>query len=398
MNKLIAACLMVLSSVALAAGFQLDVASARATGMGGAVTADVSDPSAIYFNPSGIAGHKGLDVSAGITAIIPMINFTNAQTGTATSTPFSLLPPPNFHVAYGITEDLALGVGVFVPFGASVIWPDGWEGESKAKSSSLQTFDINPTIAYRLHPRLKIGLGFQAVRGTVQIERGLNFVDSKGGVLLGGGAWGYGWNAGVQIEVVEKYLKFGATYRSAVTMNFTGQAHFTNVPVEFQGLLYDQPITADVTLPAQANFGFSYTPMEKLRFGLDFHYTEWSAFPELAIKFKEPALTNPLAKSWLDEVSVHVGAEYDITKSVSARLGFVWDPTPTPALTLTPDLPDSTRVKICAGVGWRHDSGFSVDVGYQLVILTGATSYAPGFAGNYGGTAQVLGLNVGFKM
>ena len=153
-----------------------------------------------------------------------------------------------------------------------------------------------------------------------------------------------------------------------------------------------------MTLPAQANFGFGFTPTQKLRFGLDFHYTEWNAFPELAIKFENPVLTNPLAKNWQDQVSVHVAAEYDITHSVSARLGFVYDPTPTPAATLTPDLPDSTRIKVAAGVSWKHDSGFRVDFGYQFVALLGQDSYAPGFAGRYAGTAQVIGLNVGFRM
>ncbi len=398
MNKLTAACMMVLSSVAMAAGFQLDVAGAKATGMGSAVTALVDDASSIYYNPAGIAGHKGLDATVGITLIMPMLSFTHREDGNTTSTPFALVPPPNAHVSFGITEDLAIGVGLFVPFGASAAWPTGWEGDTKAHSSSLQTFDIQPTLAYRVHPRLKVGVGFDAIRGTVVIERALNFVDSTGGVKLGGAAWGYGWNAGVQISVVEKYLTVGATYRNQVKMKFTGKAHFSDVPVEFSGLLKDQSITATVNLPAQANFGFGFTPLEKLRFGLDFHYTEWTAFPELAINFENPALTNPLKKSWVDQVSVHFGAEYDVTKSVSARIGFVYDPTPSPAQTLTPDLPDSTRIKICAGVSWKHDVGLRVDFGYQFVLLMSQNSYAPGFEGTYSGTAQVIGLNVGFKI
>ncbi len=398
MNKLTAACMMVLSSAAMAAGFQLDVAGAKATGMGGAVTALVDDPSSIYFNPSGMAGHKGLDVSVGATLVIPMLSFTHADDGHVTSTPVSVLPPPNAHVVYGITEDLALGVGLFVPFGASVAWPKDWEGDSKAISSSLQTFDIQPTIAYRIHPRLKLGFGFDAVRGTVLIERALNFVDTKGSVKLGGATWGYGWNAGVIVDVVESYLTFGATYRSPVKMSFTGQSHFSDVPVEFSGLLKDQTITADVNLPAQANFGFGFTPTKRLRFGIDFHYTNWQDFPQLAINFENPALNNPLQKNWTDQVSFHLGAEYDITHSVSARLGFVYDPTPSPAQTLTPDLPDANRVKICAGVSWKHDSGFSVDFGYQFVALLAQNSLAPGFNGTYAGSAQVIGLNVGFKM
>ena len=398
MNKLTAAWMTLLSTVAFGAGFKLDLHGARATGMGAAVTAFIDDPSALYYNPAGISGRSGFQVQAGVHLIVPMLNFTHAADGDVTSSPLGVSPPPHAHLTFGITDDLAIGVGVFSPFGASGNWPLDWEGRFKAQRSSLQMFDINPTLAYRIHPRLKLGVGFNAVRGTVMIERALNFVDSEGAVSLGGGTWGFGWNVGAQIEVVEKRLFFGASYRSPVTMKFEGNAHFSNIPVEFANRLKDQPIKAQVILPQQANFGLTLQPMDSLRLSLDAHYVEWSSFTELAIEFENPDLTVPLKKGWIDQVSVHVGGEYNVTKSVAVRLGFVYDPTPSPRGTLTPDLPDSTRLKITAGVGWQHQSGFGIDVGYQFVVLTGADSTAPGFQGRYAGTAQVLGLTLGYKM
>ncbi|MBS1148947.1 MAG: fadL [Myxococcaceae bacterium] len=398
MKKLTAAWMMLLSTVAFGAGFKLDVHGSRAIGMGGAVTAFIDDPSAIYYNPAGLAGRKGFEGQLGIALIIPMLNFTHAEDGNVTSTPFHVSPPPHGHFAYGITEDLAIGVGMFSPYGASSKWPPGWEGRFKALTSQLQIFDVNPTIAYRLHPRLKFGVGFNAVRGTVVIERNLDFIDSEGTVTLGGGTWGFGWNIGAQVEVVENRLFFGATYRSAVTMKFEGRAHFEGVPEEFGARLKDQPITAKVALPTQANFGLTFKPMDSLILSVDADYVEWSSFTDLTINFENPDLTVPLQKSWVDQVSVHVGGEFKPTSSVAVRLGVVWDPTPSPRSTLTPDLPDSTRVKITAGVGWQHKSGFGVDLGYQFVILTGSESFAPGFEGSYGGTAQVIGLTLGYKM
>ena len=398
MNKLTAAWMMLLSTVAFGAGFKLDVHGSRATGMGGAVTAFIDDPSAIYFNAAGIAGRKGLGFEAGVTLIVPMLSFTHAEDGDVTSSPLKVSPPPHGYVTFGITEDLAIGVGVFSPYGASGSWPTDWEGRFKAISSQLQMFDINPTIAYRMHPRLKLGVGFNAVRGTVTIERGLNFIDSEGTVILGGGTWGFGWNAGMQVEIVENHLFFGATYRSPVTMKFEGRAHFDNIPTEFAGRLKDQPITAQVILPTQANFGLTLQPMDNLRLSIDADYVEWSSFTELAITFENPDLTVPLKKGWVDQVSVHVGGEFSPTKSVAVRLGVVYDPTPSPRTTLTPDLPDSTRIKVTAGVGWQHESGVGVDIGYQFVALTGAQSIAPGFEGTYSGTAQVIGLTLGYRM
>jgi long-chain fatty acid transport protein len=398
MNKLTAACMTLLSTVALGAGFKLDVHSSRATGMAGAVTAFIDDPSAIYFNPAGIAGRAGFGAEAGMTLIIPMLRFTHAEDGEVTSSPLHVSPPPHGYFTFGITEDLAIGVGMFSPFGASGKWPTDWEGRFKAVSSQLQIFDINPTIAYRLHPRLKLGAGFNAVRGTVVIERALNFIDSEGSVVLGGGTWGFGWNVGAQIEIVENRLFFGATYRSPVTMKFEGRAHFDNVPTEFGARLKDQPITAQVILPTQANFGLMVQPLDNLRLTLDADYVEWSSFTDLTINFENPDLTVPLRKNWMDQVSVHIGGEFNPTRSVAVRLGFVYDPTPSPKGTLTPDLPDSNRIKITAGVGWKHDIGIGVDLGYQFVVLTGAESLAPGFNGTYSGTAQVIGLTLAYRM
>lgn len=398
MTRPIVAWLMLLSTAALGAGFKLDVHGSRATGMAGAVTALIDDPSAIYYNPAGLAGRAGFQAQLGVTLILPMINFSSSETGEVTAGPLALSSPPHLHLAFGITEDLAIGVGVFSPFGASGNWPTDWEGRFKAIKSQLQIFDVNPTIAYRLHPRLKLGAGFNAVRGTVLIERALDFGDTEGGVRLGGGAWGFGWNVGVQLEVVEKRLFFGGAYRGPATMNFEGNAHFDKVPVELGARIKDQPITAQVVLPTTANFGLTLVPMDTLKLSLDADYVEWSSFTELAIQFENPDLTVPLKKKWLDQVSVHVGAEYNVTRSVAARLGVVYDPAPTPLNTLTPDLPDSTRIKVTAGIGWQHQNGLGVDLGYQFVALTGAASTAPGFQGTYGGTAQVLGLTLSYKM
>ncbi len=398
MNKLTAACLILLSSVAFGAGFKLDVNGSRATGMGGAVTAFTDDPSSIYYNAAGISGRKGFGIQAGVSLIIPMINFTHADDGETTSGPIGVSPPPHGFITFGLTDDLAIGVGIFSPFGASGNWPADWEGRFKAIKSSLQVFDINPTLAYRVHPRLKLGVGFNAVRGTLTIQRALNFIDTEGNVILGGGAWGFGWNAGAQIEIVEKRFFFGATYRSPVTLKFEGRAHFSNVPVEFSNRLKDQEINGTVILPAQANFGLMLQPIDRLRLALDANYVEWSSFTDLTINFENPDLTVPLQKKWVDQVSVHFGGELDVSKSVSVRLGVVYDPTPAIRPTLTPDIPDSTRVKLTAGVGWKHDSGFGVDIGYQFVALTGAESTSPGFSGTYGGTAQVVGLTLTYRM
>jgi long-chain fatty acid transport protein len=389
---------LVTSFVTQAAGFQLDVGSARGIGMGDAVVATTDDAASLYYNPAGLAGRRGFDVSLGVGFIVPSISFRSDNTGTSTSTKSGVATPINAYVAYGFTDWLSIGVGLFNPYAAQANWPAGWEGAGLALSSNVQTFDINPSIAIAIHPRFKVAAGFQAMRGTVQIDRGFNFIDSTGQVSLGGAGWGYGWNFGFQVEVVEKIFTIGGSYRSGVQMDFTGRAHFTNIPVAFQSLLKDQPITSSVLMPETATFGIAIKPMASLRIGVQVSATTWNSFHDLTIKFEDPALTSPLPKNWESVASFAIGAEYDINPSFAVRIGYVYDPTPSPNATLTPDLPDTTRNKFSVGAGWTSGFGLSVDVAYQLVLLDSKNSTAPGFTGTYSGIAHVPALSLSYHL
>ncbi len=398
MNRNFFACVVLVSSSVLAGGFRLDGQDAQAMGMGNAVTASASGASSVYFNPAGLSGAKGFDALVGISLILPTVSFNSTASGESTSTKSSLSNPVNAYLSYGITDDLAVAVGFYTPFGASVLWPDRWEGSGRSLSSSVQTFDINPAVSYRLLGRLKLGVGLQIVRGTLFLERGLDFGDSQGKVQVGGASWGIGWTAGVQGEVVEKRLFLGASWKSAVSLAAKGRAHFVDVPAPFQSLLADQAVSADFTLPHVGTVGVTYAPTDSLRFGLDANLVMWSSFKKLEIAFENQALTNPLPKNWTNQVSVHLGGEYRPVEAFAVRLGAIYDPTGTPQDTLTPDLPDATRIRVSAGAGWKSTFGLYADLAYQLILLLPQRSTAAGMAGTYSGTAHVVALNVGFKI
>jgi long-chain fatty acid transport protein len=231
----------------------------------------------------------------------------------------------------------------------------------------------------------------------VYLARNLNFIDSQGSAELGGGAWGWGYNAGMQAEIIEHTLILGATLRSPIKMDFHGNAHFNNVPEELGGQLVDQPISASVNLPMSATVGIGLK-LKRVKLEADFTYVGWSTFKSLDVQFPQtPALSVPEPKSFWDVGAIALGAEIDVSRQVQVRLGFLWDPTPAPVQTLGPDLPDSTRLNFCAGVGWHHPSGFLVDFGFQFVALFNHQSTLPTLPGSYGGTAQVLTLTFGWR-
>ncbi len=397
--SLLAASLVFASTDARAAGFALDTQSPRTIGMAGAAAAMIDDSSAIFFNPAGIAQGRIIQMQASGTLILPSSTFTDTK-GASTTTPFNVVPTFQAYVSGGITKDFSAGIGFFTPYGLTIGWPSGWEGRSLITSASLATYQINPTLAYRLGP-VRIGAGVQIEPATVDLKRDLALPNGAfGSTEMGANAFGIGANVGVQVEAVKNVLSFGLAYRSTVVLNFEGNAHFDGIPEALAGTIHNQAATSRIVLPDTLTFGVAVRPIPQLVIDLDGVYYGWDYFRSIDINFpndKSGSLSTSQAKRWSSTANVHLGAELTLQNRWSVRLGAMVDPTPSPDDTLTPDFPDSTRLAFSIGGGYRHKSGLRVDLGYELVLLLSRTSTAPQLPGDYSGYANILSLGVGWE-
>ncbi|MCL2723980.1 MAG: outer membrane protein transport protein [Polyangiaceae bacterium] len=389
---------LLVSGRAWAAGTALDVQSGRGTGMAGAMTAAADDSSAIFYNPAGIARGRELDAQVGVSLIVPSFSFKDTS-GNKTTMPFYVVPPPHAYVSAGITENLSVGIGVFTPYGNIIKWPSGWEGSRVIQKMNLTTYDINPTVAYRYGP-VRVGVGLQIMRATVELQRDISYGEAQGSVDLGGGAWGVGANAGIQVDAIEKYLTIGATYRSAVRLNFNdGNAHFSNVPPELGTAIHDQKASTAITQPDQFAFGISGHPNKNLLVDAEVVWFGWSKFRTIDVNFPNDAsgqLAMHEPKNWHNTVNYRVGAEGILDEHWRIRGGLLIDPTPSPTSTALPDVPDATRLNLAIGGSYVHDTGIRVDAGYQLLVIMNQKSTAPALPGTYGGFVNILGISVGF--
>ncbi|WNG40900.1 transporter [Archangium violaceum] len=401
MKKTLMAVTLLAAGASQASGLAIDTQSGRATGMGSTGVASAKDSSAIFYNPAGILGVNKLDAQLGDALILVNLGFT--PEGGAEQSQNTVSPPPHAYFVYKFTEQLGAGVGVFTPFGANSRWPDDFVGRQIAIASSVTTFDINPTLGFAPVKWLRIGAGAQIVYGMVEVERRLVFGAGipEGSLQLTTDTWGFGFNAGVQADLVPGMLTLGATYRSRVGMDTEGDADFEGVPpglpAPIAASLVDQPVTLDVTMPATVGLGLAFSPTPRLTLAFDANWVEWSTIQELLFQFQTvPALSEPAPKRWSDRWNFHVGGEFKATDALALRLGFIYDPTPTPEETLTPDLPDADRLNFSAGLGYAL-SNFRADLGYQFVLLQDQRSTAEELPGTYSGSAHVIGLTLGYS-
>lgn len=409
MKTLAVALVLLWTGVVQAAGFAVDVHSARAVGMAQTMKAHIDDASAVFFNPAGLIMGRQFDIQVGDTLIIPALSVKDA-TGTTYTTEKEVVPPPHIYAAYALNDDISLGLGMFSLFGLVVPWAPDWPGKYQTIRTELKTYFINPEVAVRIGDRVRVGAGVEIIRGTAKLDRALLFPGQQDGrVTLGGGGWAVGGNGGVMVDIIPRMFTFGATYRSAATFDITGSAHFTGIPPEFQGSIHDQRAKTTVHLPQTFGFGLALWPIPVLRLALETEYTGWQVVQDLTISFPDTPPTPPntlgpldtfLPKKWKHAWLVRTGGELTVADQWRVRAGVMYDMTPSPSETITPDIPDANRINLGAGVGYRWYN-FNFDLGYQLVVFLNNDSTSPTRpigAGTYSGTANILSFTIGYRM
>jgi long-chain fatty acid transport protein len=409
---------------AMAAGFRLPEAGAKAMGMGFAFSAQANDPSAIYFNPAGILQLEGNNFKGGVTYVKQNgATFTGSTPLTAGATVAETQKDldffiPNLFFTRKASPDFAFGIGVFSPFGLGQEYenPNTSIFRNQITKIDLLTIVVNPTVAWKVNEVLSIGVGLDFMYGNATLEKtpfnpglGGNLYNSK---LEGNGdAWGY--NFGILLTP-SKDVKIGLSYRSPFSLEIKdGDVEIRNIngPTSatfFGGATsFDTKASTTVNMPATAVLGVAYTA-NRLTLEVDADWTFWHSFSSLDITLTDqrpPVLTSTSsAKNWKDVVALYVGGEYRVTDPLALRLGFRYDPTPVPAGTMGPELPDSDKLYYCAGAGYKLRN-WTFDIAYMYVDKKDRTvsnfrneGLNPvGFNGTWTGDAHLVALDVGYK-
>ncbi|MDQ6654659.1 MAG: outer membrane protein transport protein [Verrucomicrobiota bacterium] len=160
---------------------------------GGAAAAE--DPSVLFFNPAGIALLDQTEFQLGGNLIAASANFRNEGSRyTIPNTPFdgqaitggnggdAGVPHvlPNVYFTYPLVRgssvgDISVGLGVTVPFGLETNYDRDWVGRYQSLRTKLTTFDIQPTVAWRLFDRLSLGGSIDVQRVTARLTQAIDF-------------------------------------------------------------------------------------------------------------------------------------------------------------------------------------------------------------------------------
>jgi long-chain fatty acid transport protein len=401
-----------LPSSARAQGFALNEMGSCAIGRGFAVTgAPFRDASAIYWNPAATTQLDGLSVLVGAAAVVVGGQFTSDITGRVDEGDAPTEVPPHAFVNWKWRPNVALGLGVYVPYGLTSQWKLDFPGRFSAQKASLATIYVQPNVAVDVIPgRLSIGGGPIIGHSTVELRQGLDVLTAApalaaagitpgtefGRARLEGDAFAYGVHAGVFARIVPT-VTVGVRYLTKLNFKYEdADATFLQTPTGFRipaptasnpnnfiladtildnqfttgGALVPQKVNTRIAHPAQLQFGVGFSGIQNTTLSFDAAWVQWSAFKELPVEFAT-APDRTIIEDYDDIWTFRGGVERRFNMGIAGRAGISFGQTPAPDVTVTPLLPDMDRYTFNLGVGIPLGSRLTLDAAYLRVETEG---------------------------
>lgn len=412
-SKVAAAILLGLSSgYASASGFQLLEQNASGLGNAYAGSAAVAEnASTIFFNPAGMTQLKDREISVGVAAIGPSFKFSNNGSSVGAFNTAgnggdagSWAAVPNAYMSWALNKDLYVGVGFSAPFGLATKYNSPWIGSAQANSFSVETYNFNPSIAYRVSDSVSVGGGVSYQHIDAKYSR---LAAVTGGAAsatdvtakLKGDA--LGWDIGA-LFTLSPATKLGVSYRSQVAHDTTGDITVTT-PVGVSAAA-SSGVKASLKLPDTAILSVTHQLNDKWQLLGDVAWTGWSSIPKLDLVRTSGAgngtIAQTLVTDFRDTYRVAAGANYQYSADMKLKFGLAVDQSPVKnADNRLVSLPDNDRTQISTGAQWALSGGSTLDLGIAYLTIDDAAinnnQAAQGrgtVKGNYSGSAWILGL------
>lgn len=383
---------------AWAEGYQVNTLSAKQGGMGHTGVSQKLESESMFFNPAGMAFmDKTISLSASINALSPSVTATIAgneySNASKVSTPFMA------SLGFSIYDNFKAGIAMYIPYGSSIDWGENWPGAVLNQSVDLKSYTIQPTVSWKITPRLSVGAGLMMSWGNVDLNKGLidattfaklvaaqtgqpyNDNSTPASVNINGSSqicWGA--NFGAMFDINKKWT-IGASFRTEQRLKVKrGNAsvkYATEIAEKLLGSnlnVVNTQFKSSMPMPWVLSVGTTFKPIEKLKLAFDMQMTGWKAYDQLDIEFLSTDASKydqHIVKNYHNSLTFRLGGEYALTKRFDLRAGFIVDLPPVDKNRYNPETPAMTKLEPCAGFSFCPLERLSIDFCVLYVHGTG---------------------------
>ena len=370
-----------MSSKAEAAGFALYEFSSRGNALGGAMIAKADDPSALAWNPAGITQLKGTQTLVGVTTISPENTATTSYGGVSTDSSIKkeTFIVPHAYFTHQVNDNVWFGVGTFTRFGLGTKFDEGWQGRYASYDTSIESYSINPNLAYKFNDYVSIagGLEFMYIKADLRkkidasrlYDPNTNAADVDQKIRVEGLTPGA--NLAIRVTPTKDWA-LGFSWRSKMRHRAEGSAVYDRPAGVTTAYYNDTDITMSMKTPNMFMFGTSYDIMDNLNVEFDAIWSQWSDYSEITYEFDHTDAvgrnTVVAEKKWQDVWRFQFGVEYLPIENLALRAGYVYDQSPIRKGYEDYMLPTNDRQIVSTGIGWTYDK-FTIDASYMYLWM-----------------------------
>ncbi|WP_373071493.1 OmpP1/FadL family transporter [Sulfurimonas sp.] len=358
------------ASALLAGGYNIPEKSVNAVALSSAVVAHSSGVDSAYYNPANISfmsdgsqmeldliyiGLSKVDYKGSVTTLLGTTN------GVATSSEKEDFLVPSFHYISPKVGQVRYALSMVSPGGLSKRWSQQ-PAAALSEEFSLQTIELNPSVAYMLNDKFSLAAGLRMVYSSGVVKAQIPTVYLQ---KLEGDSLDFGYNLALAYKPT-KEVEVGVTYRSNIDLTLDGDADIYHM-----ALINPQRkvgVSVSVPLPASLNIALAYTIAEKTTVEFVYERNFWSSYNSLNFDFEdvvgEAVFGTPSLKDWSDVSAYRFGVTHQLEK-YKLMAGIVFDNTPIPESTLGPELPDSDSTSV--SVGMRYQVNEKLDFGISTL-------------------------------
>ncbi len=429
-----------MAQAAWASGYHFGTQSVSSQATANASVAEAADPSTLFYNPAGLTKLEGTQATININLVAPKVKYSGAsaeypggssvQGSTSGSIePNSVLVAPHMYASHQLNDNVALGLGIYVPFGSGTEYQRDSVLRYNLNELGLQSIAIQPTVAYKFNEQHSVALGLIAQNTKAHLRQYANFGATIPAAIGGGNGnadgyakvkgddWGFGYNLAWMWDINDS-ARLGVNYRSKISHDLQAEAEwkleapiFSNSTVLPNGATIGNIATGGVRgagYPAKEDASVKITTPESLSvhgmykinpqwnvFG-DVTWTRHSRFNKAEVLWgnggrtvadpvnggttkSDRTILNP---NWRNTYKVALGASYQVSEPLQLRFGWAYDQSPVKNSDLRMStLPDANRMWFSVGGKYDINKNNSINVAYSYLNIQDSKANVNGFCG-----------------
>ncbi len=350
-----------------AGGYKIPETSLNSVALGAANVAHSQGADGAYYNPANMVFMKD---EAVVEANLMYIGLSDVNYKSATADIESKKENfivPSLHYVSQEISGARYGLSIVSPAGLSKRWEDA-PALYYAEEFTLQTVEINPSVALPIGDKVAVALGLRAIYsdGVVKSTSPIASRDMSGDSI------DFGYNLALSYKPTTA-VDLALTYRSKVDLSVEGDAtlffrDMTNAFGGGVGTSYSSSSSASVNavVPALLNIAVAYTLPSQTTLEFVYERNFWSEYKELDFNYGSSvnAVTNivfgaPIAKNWKDTDVFRFGITQKMDE-LALMGGMVIDESPSPDATLGFELPDSDSLSFSLGARYQIDEKINI--------------------------------------